>query len=101
MVVSWPGRIKDTAGCASSSPTASTSRPTILEVAGIPEPWRGRDRAEADEGTSFAYTFGDAEAEERHTRQYFESFGYHGMYKDGWWASCKPFKLPWDITPRR
>ena len=51
------------------------------------------------EGTSFAYTFGDAGAEERHTQQYFERYGYCGMYKDGWWAGCMLSRIPWDVTP--
>jgi len=33
-------------------------------------------------GTSFAYTFDDAAAVERHTQQYFEILGNRAMYKD-------------------
>ena len=99
MVISWPRRIKDRGGLREQFTHCIDLAPTILEVAGIPEPVRVNGIEQKPiEGTSFAHTFTDAEAEERHTRQYFESFGYHGMYKDGWWASCKPFKLPWDIT---
>ena len=99
MVVSWPRRIKDRGGLREQFTHCIDLAPTILEVAGIPEPVRVNGIEQKPiEGTSFAHTFTDAEAEERHTRQYFESFGYYGMYKDGWWASCKPFKLPWDAT---
>ena len=99
MVVSWPRRIKDKGGLREQFTHCIDIAPTILEVAGIPEPVRvdGIEQKPI-EGTSFAYTFSEAGAEERHTRQYFESFGYYGMYKDGWWASCKPFRIPWDIT---
>ena len=38
-------------------------------------------------GTSFLHTFADPGAEERHTQQYFEIFGYRAMYKDGWWLA--------------
>jgi arylsulfatase len=38
------------------------------------------------EGTSFAYAFGDAQAPERHTVQYFEMFGNRAVYQDGWLA---------------
>ena len=38
-------------------------------------------------GTSFLHTFADPAAEERHTQQYFEIFGYRAMYKDGWWLA--------------
>jgi arylsulfatase len=51
------------------------------------------------DGTSFAYTFDDPDAEEQHTVQYFENYGSRAIYKDGWWASAKLDKLPWDFTP--
>ena len=99
MVVSWPRRIKDRGGLREQFTHCIDIAPTILEVAGIPEPVRvdGIEQKPI-EGISFAHTFSNAGAEERHTRQYFESFGYYGMYKDGWWASCKPFRIPWDVT---
>ena len=34
-------------------------------------------------GTSFAYTFDHADAAERHTQQYFETWGNRAIYKDG------------------
>jgi hypothetical protein len=51
------------------------------------------------DGTSFAHTFGDPDAEERHTVQYFEMFGSRAMYKDGWWACARLDKPPWDFSP--
>ncbi len=67
---------------------------------GIPEPTTvdGIGQEPMD-GTSFAYTFGDPEADERHTVQYFEMFGSRAMYKDGWWACTKLDKAPWDFSP--
>ncbi len=38
------------------------------------------------EGTSFAYTFDDAGAKEKHNVQYFEMFGNRAIYADGWYA---------------
>ena len=74
MVVAWPERIKaDARDRDRSSRTASTSArrssssrasPSRESVDGIAQ--------EPMDGTSFAYTFDDAEAEERHTVQYFE-----------------------------
>ena len=99
MAISWPRRINDRGGLREQFTHCIDLAPTILEVAGIPEPVRVNGIEQKPlEGTSFAHTFTDAGAEERHTRQYFESFGYHGMYKEGWWASCKPFRLAWDVT---
>ena len=47
--------------------------PTVLEAAGIPvtDLVDGAPQAPM-EGTSFGYTFADAEAAERHATQYFE-----------------------------
>ena len=50
------------------------------------------------EGTSFLYTFEDANAAERHTVQYFEILGNRAIYKDGWWAACKLDRIPWDMS---
>ena len=51
------------------------------------------------DGTSFAYTFEDPKAAERHTVQYFEMYGSRAIYKDGWWACARLDKLPWDFSP--
>lgn len=50
------------------------------------------------DGTSFLYTFDDANAAERHTVQYFEMYGSRAIYQDGWWACARLDKLPWDFT---
>ncbi|MBV8067004.1 MAG: hypothetical protein JO113_03425, partial [Candidatus Eremiobacteraeota bacterium] len=73
---------------------------TILECAGIPAPRvvNGIEQMPMH-GTSFAYTFEDANAPERHTQQYFEIFGNRAMYKDGWMASCRLDRAPWGLDP--
>jgi hypothetical protein len=50
-------------------------------------------------GTSFTYSFDDADAAERHTQQYFEILGNRGMYKDGWWLSMMMPRIPWKLDP--
>jgi arylsulfatase len=69
--------------------------PTILELAGIPEPEQvnGIDQRPL-EGTSFLYAIDDAGAEERHRTQYFEIGGNRGIYHEGWTAVTRHF-LPW------
>ena len=47
------------------------------------------------EGTSFLYTFNDAEAKERHTTQYFEMFGNRAVYHEGWFARTL-HRAPWE-----
>ena len=100
MVVSWPERIKNAGGLRSQFTHCIDIGPTILEAAGIPEAKvvDGIDQEPMD-GTSFLYTFDDADAPERHTVQYFETFGNRAIYKDGWWAACRLDRIPWDLSP--
>ena len=50
-------------------------------------------------GTSFLHTFANPAAQERHTQQYFEIYGYRAMYKDGWWLAQGISRVPWDASP--
>jgi arylsulfatase len=74
--------------------------PTILAVAGIPEPATvdGIDQ-EPMHGSSFAPTFTDGNVAEHRTQQYFETVGNRAMYKDGWWLAMKTERIPWELTP--
>jgi len=100
MVVAWPNRIKPDPNMRSQFTHVIDIGPTILELAGIPEP-KVVDGIEQEpmDGTSFAYTFDDPDAKERHTVQYFEVLGARGIYKEGWWAGTRLDKLPWDMSP--
>jgi arylsulfatase len=101
MVVSWPRRLRPDATVRSQFTHVIDIAPTVLEAAGIPEPTvvDGIDQESMD-GTSFLYTFDDAAAPERHTRQYFEVLGARAMYDDGWWACTRLDKAPWDMSPQ-
>ena len=99
-VVSWPERIKDAGALRTQFTHVIDVGPTILEAAGIPEPTVVDGIGQKPmEGTSFLYTFEDANAPERHTVQYFEAVGNRAIYKDGWWAACKLDRIPWDLSP--
>ena len=52
------------------------------------------------EGVSMAYTFdkANADAPSRHTTQYFEMMGDRAIYHDGWIASTKAIRPPWDLA---
>jgi arylsulfatase len=69
--------------------------PTVLEAARIPEP-TSVDGVEQHpiEGVSMRYSFDDANAPDRHTRQYFEMFCNRGIYEDGWTAVTR-HSTPW------
>ena len=99
--VAWPQRIKDVGGLRSQFTHCIDIGPTILEAAGIPQPKMVDGIAQRPmEGTSFLYSFADANAAERHTLQYFEMYGNRAIYRDGWWAACKLDRIPWDASPQ-
>jgi arylsulfatase A-like enzyme/uncharacterized membrane protein len=99
MAVAWPSRITGRGEVRTQFTHCIDIVPTVLEAAGIPEPTHvdGIEQEPMD-GTSFAYTFDDAAADERHTIQYFEMLGSRAIYEDGWWACAKLDKLPWDFS---
>jgi arylsulfatase len=100
MAVRWPTHIDDAGGLRTQFTHVIDVGPTILELAGIPQPDEVNGiTQEPMHGTSFAYTFGDADAAERHTTQYFEIYGNRAIYQDGWWAASMLPRIPWDATP--
>ncbi len=101
MVVAWPARIHPDARVRSQFTHCIDVLPTVLEAIGLPQPTHvdGIEQ-EAVDGTSFLHTFDNAEAEERHTVQYFEMIGSRALYKDGWWACARLDKAPWDFSPQ-
>jgi arylsulfatase A-like enzyme len=100
MVVQWPANIKEAGGLRAQFTHVIDVAPTILEVAGIPEP-DTVDGIEQDpmHGSSFSATFTDGAAPEHRTQQYFETVGNRAMYKDGWWLAMKTERIPWELTP--
>jgi sulfatase-like protein len=96
MIVSWPAKIKDRGGLRSQFMHVIDIVPTLYEVIGItpPDALNGITQKPI-EGVSFAYTFGDAKARERHTTQYFELGSNRGLYHDGWMASVISI-IPWE-----
>jgi len=99
MAVSWPGHITDVGGIRYQFMHVIDVVPTILEAAGIhqPESVDGIKQSPI-EGVSFAYTFDKANANvpSRHKTQYFEMFGDHAIYHEGWIASTKVIRPPWE-----
>jgi arylsulfatase A-like enzyme len=69
--------------------------PTVFEAARIPEPTLV-DGIEQHpiEGVSMRYSFDEASAPDRHTRQYFEMFCNRGIYEEGWTAVTR-HSTPW------
>jgi arylsulfatase A-like enzyme len=101
MVVHWPKGIKAGGGIRSQFGHVIDVAPTVLEVAGLPEPRVVNGVAQVPiEGASLAYSFEDPKANERHTTQYFEIAGNRAIYHDGWFARTI-HRAPWEPQPRR
>lgn len=101
MAVSWPGHITDLGGVRNQFHHIIDVVPTILEVTSIRQPDTVDGIKQSPiEGTSFAYTFAkaNADAPSRHETQYFEMFGDHAIYHQGWIASTKVVRPPWVLA---
>jgi arylsulfatase len=101
MAISWPGHIDDVGGIRTQFHHVIDVVPTILEAAGVkpPKVVDGIPKSPI-EGVSMAYTFDarNANATSRHRTQYFEMMGDHAIYHDGWMASTKVMRPPWEIA---
>jgi arylsulfatase len=98
MVISWPKRIAHQGGLRPQFHHVIDLAPTILEVTGIQAPTMVNGvKQKPIEGVSLAYTFDKAaaQAKSRRLTQYFEMFGNRAIYHDGWMASTRHGRLPW------
>ena len=97
-VIHWPAGIKAKGEIRDQFTHVIDVVPTILEATGIPEPQVVDGVPQIPiQGTSMVYSFDDANAPERHTKQYFEIIGNRGLYQDGWLARTT-VKLPWETV---
>jgi arylsulfatase len=100
-VIAWPKRITDKGGIRNQFHHFIDIVPTILEATGIPAPVMVDGIAQKPiEGVSVAYSFdkANADAPSDHHIQYFEMMGDRAIYQDGWMASTKVVRPPWDIA---
>ncbi len=101
MAISWPAVIKDKGGIRNQFAHVIDIVPTILEATKIKSPdVVDGIKQKPIEGVSFMYTFDakNANAPSRHTTQYFEMMGDHAIYQNGWIASTKVMRKPWDLA---
>jgi arylsulfatase len=101
MAISWPKVIKDKGGVRNQFHHMIDIVPTILEATGIQAPKVVDGIPQKPiEGVSMVYTFDakNANAPSTHRTQYFEMMGDHAIYHDGWIASTKVMRPPWDVA---
>ncbi len=97
-IVHWPKGVKAKGEIRSQFCHVIDVAPTILEVAGLPQPvFVNGVQQHPIEGVSMAYSFDDAKAADRHETQYFEMFGNRGIYHKGWTAVTR-HSTPWVVT---
>ena len=100
VVFHWPQGIRAKGEVRSQFHHAVDLAPTIYEVAKVPAPTEVNGVLQQPiEGISMAYSFDDAQAEERRLTQYFEIAGNRAVYHDGWFAGTV-HKAPWEAVPR-
>jgi arylsulfatase len=98
-IVHWPRGIKAKGEIRSQFCHVTDVAPTVLEVAGLPQPTIVNSVQQAPmEGVSMAYSFDDGKAAEQHDLQYFEMFCNRGIYHNGWSAVTR-HSTPWVVTP--
>jgi arylsulfatase len=87
LLIHWPARIAAGGETRHQYAHAIDVMPTILELAGIPQPevLKGVPQRPV-EGVSFAHLFADASASTAHVTQYYEMLGSRALYHDGWKA---------------
>jgi arylsulfatase len=101
LAIAWPKVIKDHGGVRNQFHHVIDVVPTILEATGIKAPATVDGIPQKPiEGVSMMYTFDKANADvaSNHHTQYFEMMGDHAIYHDGWIASTKILRAPWDLA---
>ncbi len=101
MAISWPKVIKDKGGIRHQFHHVIDIVPTLLQAAGIRQPTVVDGIKQSPiEGVSMMYTFDakNANAPSTHRTQYFEMMGDHAIYHEGWIASTKVVRPPWDVA---
>ena len=96
LVVHWPMGIAAKGELRSQFHHIIDVAPTVLETAHIKEPKvvNGVQQKQI-QGVSMAYSFDNGRAKSHRTMQYFEMLGNRGIYKDGWMATTRHGRLPW------
>lgn len=97
MVISWPKGIAAKGELRTQFHHCIDVVPTILEACHVTMPSSVNGVTQKPiEGVSLAYTFAEANAKNRRTKQYFELLANRAIYSDGWVACTTPVGAPWD-----
>ncbi len=96
-IVHWPNGFTARGEMRSQFHHVIDIAPTVLDVAGIPEPMFVNGIQQTPmHGVSFRYTFDESDAGERRETQYFEVACNRGIYHKGWTAVTR-HSTPWEF----
>jgi arylsulfatase A-like enzyme len=99
LIVHWPARLSGTGEVRTQFHHVIDIAPTVLELAGIPQPSFVNGVAQKPiQGISMTYSFEEAAAADRRETQYFEMFCNRGIYHQGWTAVTR-HSTPWIVGP--
>ncbi|WP_292931030.1 arylsulfatase [Novosphingobium sp. PASSN1] len=97
-IASWPKRISHKGALRTQFAHVIDIMPTVLDAAGIPQPKtvNGAEQMPV-EGISLLPSL----AADTHIQrtQYFELAGSRAIYSNGWMASTRPIRMPWEDKP--
>lgn len=98
-IIAWPAKIKDQGAIRQQYAHIIDVLPTVLDAAKVPvlEEVKGIEQKPI-EGTSFAPTLMDAEADTQRPAQYYEMLGNRAIWQNGWKAVSFHGRLPWDTA---
>lgn len=89
LIVFYPKGIKDKGGIRNQYGHVIDLLPTTIDFLGINAPSTIRGiQQDSIQGTSLAYSFGDAKAPSKHTIQHYYIFGNRSIYLNGWKAAA-------------
>ncbi|MCP8941006.1 sulfatase-like hydrolase/transferase [Alsobacter sp. SYSU M60028] len=99
VVIRWPKGLAARGELRSQFHHVIDIAPTVLEAAHLPAPRTVNGVAQKPiEGVSMLYSFADRDTRSRRSVQYFEMMGNRAIYKDGWIASARHGRLPWQTA---
>jgi arylsulfatase len=95
LIVHWPNGIEPSGEIRSQFSHVIDVAPTVLEAAGLPQPdFVNGIQQKPYEGSSMMGSFGNSDAPDVRSTQYFEMIGNRGIYHKGWTAVTK-HRTPW------
>ncbi|MAT52591.1 MAG: arylsulfatase [Porticoccaceae bacterium] len=98
MIVSWPKGIGGTGAIRDQYHHVSDILPTVLEIIGITSPDTVAGvRQQPIDGVSFRYALSNPDAPTRKKVQYYEMWGNHGLWAEGWKANVQLREEPWNV----